>query len=180
LARGDVLEHGERVDEVDRAGYELREAAAVTEMQPDVGNAFEVLRREGDHLVGDIDAVEDSKMPAQRLEQASRAAADLNGDRSLPELWRPALQLGLEESDLVCARCEELFLVLISAAEGDEVVGVFARAIVPVVAHRLARRMVIHMQILAQRTLSIWNSRRGAIHRRVCWKWARTERRWSG
>ena len=71
----------------------------------------------------------------------SRARRDAGGFR------REALQFAFEIANHVGGCREKLVVVLIAAAEGDIVVGVFACALVPFGAHALA--YVFHVAILS-------------------------------
>ena len=88
---------------------------------------------ERDHLVADIHAVDLGEVAAQRPQQPARAAADFERRVTPAE----ALQIQLQALGDVAARGKKLLVILLAAAEGYIVVGVFAGAVVPIRAHAL-------------------------------------------
>src|SRR5450432_3812004 len=113
-------------------------------MQADVSYSAEVVFGAADHLVGDIDAVNLAEVAAERAQQASGSAADLERGGGLPKRGSLPLQLHLEGADLIGAGGEELFERLVLAPEGDIVIGVFLSAIVPIGTHGLENGFIRH------------------------------------
>ena len=98
----------------------------------DVAEAF---ARQANHFVRNIHAVNFAEVTAQRLHQAAGAAADFERPPAGGARCFETLQLSLDQPQHIGRGRQKRFFVLIAAAERDVIVGVLARALVPVLAH---------------------------------------------
>ena len=143
LAAGDVLEHRVGVDEIEAVVGEELKAVARAVMRMRVGRVAQTLARQPDHFIGYVHAVDLREVPAHGAHQAARTATDFERRASA----REARQLRFQVANDVGASREKLFLVLLAAAEGDVVVGVFAGARVPVGAHP-RQGLGVHLEVV--------------------------------
>ena len=98
--------------------------------------------RQPDHFVRDIHAVDLGEVAAHGTHQAAWSASDF--ERRVAA--RQALQFPAERADHIGGGGEELLVVLIVPAERDIVVGVFARALIPIGAHAFEYLGIFHVE----------------------------------
>lgn len=88
------------------------------------------------HFVADVDAVDLAKVNRHRTEQAAGPAADLQGPAAAGIFaGGEAAQFPLQGMDDFSGCGLKLVVLLLPPAEGDVVVGIFAGAGIPVLAH---------------------------------------------
>ena len=84
------------------------------------------------HLIGDVYAMNLFEVLAHRPQKPPWPTSDF--ERTA--FARHTFEFRFQSADYIGTGCEELFIVLFAAAEGDIVVGVFTGALVPFGTHR--------------------------------------------
>ena len=142
FAIGDVLEDGERIDEIEGLGGKLRKVGAIGGVHVRVGNPGEIKQGEADHFRGYVDAVNFGEVTAHRDDEASGTAADLQRPAPAARVGRKVGEVAFEKTDQFAGALQEIAEGLVVQSESDVVERVGACAAIPIDAH--ATREAVH------------------------------------
>ena len=150
-----MLENGIGINEVKVVVGKLSEVAAACVLCVGVRNIVQFDARLRNHFVGHINAVDLTEMRAHGPHQTSGSAADFKRTpRFQRDVRREPFEFAFQITDHVRRGREKFFVVLIAPAEGDVIVSIFARAVIPLGAHTVANCLiggrVFHPAILSQ------------------------------